>query len=84
MNHKQLFIEFVRGMLDSGMMLLGKAKNPSTGEIYKDLESARKTIDMLMMIQFKTKDTLDSEEKQILNAAITALHINFIQEEKSN
>jgi hypothetical protein len=80
MNHKQLFIKFVQGMLDSGMVLLGKAKNPATGETYKNLEEAKQTIDMLMMLQYKTKESLDIEEKQVLDSSIQALQLHFIQE----
>lgn len=80
---KDLFLQFVFGLMQSGMMQLGKIVNPVTGKIEKDLSAAQSTIDLLMMLREKTRGNLDKTESDMLNNAISTLQLNYVDEIES-
>ncbi len=59
---------------------LGKLVNPITGKVEGDLQQAKITIDMLVMIQKKTEGNLADREKQLLDRAIMELQMNYVEE----
>lgn len=54
--------------------------NQVTGEIDRDLESAQVTIDILLMLQDKTKGNLTPTEAKLLEDTISALQDNYAEE----
>jgi hypothetical protein len=79
-----LFINFVMSLAQSGMMQMGKLMNPMTGKIEKDLDGAKSTIDLLMMVRAKTEGNLSKEENDILNSSISSLQMNYVEEMKES
>ena len=75
-------MQLVAGLQSSAWMLLGKIANPLTGKLVKDLNAAKETIDVLLMLQEKTKGNLDDEESKLLSNAIQQLQINYLEEIK--
>lgn len=61
------------------LLALGQFGNPSTGEVYLDLESAKYAIDLLAVLQEKTKGNIDEEEKGHLEDALQQLRLVFVQ-----
>ncbi|MGD1048728.1 MAG: DUF1844 domain-containing protein [Candidatus Krumholzibacteriaceae bacterium] len=61
---------------------LGKLVNPITGNVERDLRQARITIDMLAMIREKTAGNCEQDEKRLLDAVVTELQMNYIDETK--
>ncbi|MCX5752477.1 MAG: DUF1844 domain-containing protein, partial [Candidatus Krumholzibacteria bacterium] len=61
---------------------LGKLVSPITGKVERDLRQARITIDMLVMIREKTAGNLLPEEQRIINAVLTELQMNYLDESK--
>ena len=59
---------------------LGKIINPITGELERDLQQARITIDMLQMIQKRTLGNLTNYEKVFLDRVVLELQMNFVDE----
>jgi hypothetical protein len=59
---------------------LGKLVNPITGNVERDLRQARITIDMLAMIREKTAGNCEPDEKRLLDAVVTELQMNYIDE----
>lgn len=59
---------------------LGKMPDETSGEIQRDLESAQVTIDILLMIQDKTKGNLTNTEARLLSDTISALQANYAEE----
>jgi len=78
-----IFMQFVMGLSQSGMMQLGKIMNPMTQKIEKDLNAASATIDMLCMLREKTKGNLGKSEEEILNSSISTLQMNYVDEQKA-
>ena len=64
------------------MMGLGKLQNPATGEIDRDLSSAKYAIDTLNMLEKYTKGNLPQELKGFLDQTLTTLRLNYADEKK--
>ena len=62
---------------------MGKIKNPVTDKIEKNLDAASMSIDMLSMIQEKTKNNLDDYENKLLEQSLKDLKMNFVFEKNS-
>jgi len=60
-------------------MLLGKTPHPETGKTVCDLEAARLFIDMLEMLEFKTKGNLTQEEAGLLKQSLMSLRMAFVE-----
>jgi hypothetical protein len=61
---------------------LGKLVNPVTGQMERDLRQAQNTIDMLAMIREKTAGNCEPDEKRLLDAVITELQMNYVDESR--
>jgi len=77
---KAQFRMFIVGIANSAMQQLGKIMNPLTGKIERDLGSAKATIDLIRMLQVKTKGNLSREEQQLLDRALSNLQLNYVDE----
>jgi len=77
------FLDLVGLFSTQGMMALGKLANPATGKAEKNLPAARLFIDMLDMLERKTKNNLTPDETKILRSALTDLRLMFVEEAKS-
>ena len=61
-------------------MNLGLAKPPGETEAKVDLRLAKHSIDMLEMISDKTAGNLSGEERRHLDAVLTELRMNYVDE----
>ena len=79
-----LFIQLV--MMFQGMALqnLGKVMNPMTNQIERNLEQAKNMIDLLGMLDEKTKGNLTDNEQRLLEHALFELRMNYIDELKKD
>jgi hypothetical protein len=59
-------------------MALGLAPHPQSGKTEIDLTMARFNIDMLEVLQEKTKNNLLKEESDFLNNLIADLHLKYV------
>jgi hypothetical protein len=64
------------------MMYLGKMVRPDTGQLERNLDAAKFTIDLLGMLEEKTKGNLTDEENNLLQQVVTTLRLNFVDEKK--
>ncbi len=64
------------------MQQMGKVASPISGEIERNLEAARATIDTLSMLEEKTKGNLSSDEGKFLSSVLYQLRLNFVDETK--
>jgi hypothetical protein len=62
------------------MMLLGKIANPVTGEVDRSLDAARWHIDLLAVMEDRTRGNLDADEARLLRSVLTTLRLNFVEE----
>lgn len=76
------FLSFVFSLGSSVLMYLGDAPNPETGQVEKNLAMARETIDVLAMLQEKTKGNLTPEEDRFLGSLLYDLRLRFVEANK--
>lgn len=74
-----LFAQLVMQHTSMAMIFLGHSPNPQTGQTAQDLDHARYFIDLLEMIEAKTKGNLDKQEEAILKQSLTALRLAFVE-----
>ena len=76
------FATFVVSLSSSALIHLGIATDPMTGEQKKDLPIAKQTIDMLAMLQEKTRGNLTEEEAQLMESMLYDLRMRYVAESK--
>ena len=75
-----LFMQLVFMFQTAAMQQMGKVINPLTKKIEKDLSQAKFSVDMLGMIEERTKGNLSDEEKKILDHILFELRMNYVDE----
>lgn len=76
------FPTFVLSVASAAMMGLGLAPRPDSGKQQVDLELARQNIDLLEMIQGKTKGNLSDEEHKLLERVLFEVRTKFLEVSK--
>jgi hypothetical protein len=74
------FYTFVLSLASSAFVHLGDAPHPETGEAApQQLGLAKQVIDILAMLEVKTKGNLTQEEERFLENLLTDLRFRFVQ-----
>jgi len=73
----------VLSLSHSVLLNLGDAPDPATGERVVDLPLARQTIDLIALLQEKTRGNLSGEEERVLSQALFDLRMRFVEVVKS-
>ncbi len=81
--HQLLFTQLVIMFHAATMQQLGKVKHPVTEKIEKNIEAAENTIDILDMLQAKTKGNLAPDEEALLTQILQELKLAYVQEKPS-
>src|SRR3954469_23362476 len=76
---KPSFEELVRMLATQAMLYLGAFPDPETGRRLVSLELAQFNIDMLTMIEDKTKGNLGEAEKQFITRMLYELRMQFAE-----
>ena len=79
---EQSFMYLVSTFQSSAWIAMGKMKNPMTDKVEQNLDQASFYIDLLNMMQAKTKGNLSEYEEQMLINTVSELKLNFIEEKK--
>jgi hypothetical protein len=72
------FATFVLSLSHSVLVHLGEAPHPE-GEAQKNVPLARQTIDLLGLLEEKTKGNLTGEEERLLSQVLYDLRMRFIE-----
>ncbi len=72
------FLFLVGTLYLQGAMALGLMPNPISGKAEVKLNQAKHAIDLLAMLQEKTKGNLESEEAEELDAALHQLRMAYV------
>jgi hypothetical protein len=76
------FPTFVLSLGSSALMHLGEVERPQTGKLEKDLGMAKHTIDLLSMLQEKTRGNLTPQEAQLLESLLFDLRLRYVSAAK--
>jgi hypothetical protein len=74
------FSTFIFSLNSSVYVQLGLLEDPATGEKGKDLPMAKQTIDILAMLEEKTRGNLATEEEQMLKHMLYDLRVLYVKE----
>jgi len=72
------FSTFVLSMASSAFYHLGDIPDPMTGQKQENLPAVKQTIDILIMLQEKTKNNLDAEEAKLMEQLIYELQVKYV------
>ncbi len=72
------FPSYILTYYTQGLVLLGEVPNPYTSKKEENLDAARHTIDILTMLQGKTRGNLTPEEDQLLDNVLYELRMKFM------
>ena len=81
-NVSALFVQLVLSFQAAAWQQMGKITNPLTGKIERSLEMAKNSIDILGMIEEKTRGNLTEDETKFLRHILTELRMNYVEEMK--
>ncbi|MDO8527985.1 MAG: DUF1844 domain-containing protein [Deltaproteobacteria bacterium] len=76
------FMTFVFSLAASAQVHLGSVPNPSTGKPEKNITLAKQTIDLLGVLEEKTRGNLTPEETELLKKILSDLRLQFLEASK--
>ncbi|MGH7724117.1 MAG: DUF1844 domain-containing protein [Candidatus Eiseniibacteriota bacterium] len=79
-----LMMSLALGLAQAAYQQMGKVKNELTGNIERNLEAARITIDTLAALEQRTRGSRTEEETQIFQRSLTELRLNYVDEVKKS
>ena len=74
------FATFIASLNASALVNLGAIADPATGKMEKNLAIAKQTIDIMSMLQEKTKGNLATDEESILKSILYDLRLMYVRE----
>ena len=75
-----LFVALVRDFESMAMVGFGKLVDPVTQKAERNLDSAKIAIDMLGMLDDKTRGNLNDNESALMRQVLTNLRLNYVDE----
>ncbi len=74
------FIGFVLSLASTAAVHFGDVENPVSGHVgVPDLQAAKQMIDILSLLEQKTKGNLTAEERSVLEQVLYELRMRFVQ-----
>jgi len=73
------FSSFILSLYSSGLVQLGKVEDPSTGKTALNIDLAKHTINIIAMLEEKTRGNLTEEENSLLEALLSEIRIAFVE-----
>ncbi len=77
------FATFVLSLSHSALMHLGEAPDPETGSVERNLTLARQSIDLIGMLEEKTKGNLTGDEERLIGQILYDLRMRFVELSKT-
>ena len=73
------FATFVLSLSHGALVHLGDAPDPSGHVSQPNLELARQTVDLLALLEEKTRGNLTGQEEHVLSQALYDLRLRFVE-----
>jgi hypothetical protein len=77
------FHTFVLSLGSSALLHLGELEHPDMGAPQKDLAMAKHTIDILVMLEEKTRGNLSPAEEKLIGSLLYDLRLRYVEAQKS-
>ena len=76
------FVTFVLSLASSAFVHMGDAPHPDSGSAEENLALAKQTIDILGMLEQKTKGNLTADEEKFLENLLADLRIRYVEKSR--
>jgi hypothetical protein len=73
------FLGYISGLVMAAAVYLGDQRDPMTGLTAVNLTSAGHAIDVLTMLQEKTRGNLTDDEERFLDGALYELRMKYVE-----
>lgn len=73
------FSTFILSMYSSALVHLGEITDPATGKLEQNLDMAKQTIELLRMLEEKTRGNLDNEEVNLTKSLLHELRLTYVR-----
>ena len=77
------FATFILSLNHSALLHLGEAPDFESGKVEKNLPLARQTIDLIAMLEDKTKGNLTGDEERLVGQILYDLRIRYVEQSKT-
>ncbi|UCD86402.1 MAG: DUF1844 domain-containing protein [Desulfobacterales bacterium] len=74
------FSTFIFSLSSSALLHFGEIQDPTTGAKKKNLPMAKHTIDILAMLEEKTRGNLSPDEEQLVQNILYDLRLRYVKE----
>jgi hypothetical protein len=74
-----LFGGLVESLASQALMFMGAMRDPMTGQAHQDFQQAQAMIEMLGMLDEKTKGNLSKEESEMLKQVLDEVRMHFVR-----
>ena len=81
--HSAMLAQLVMMFTSATLQHLGKLVNPATNKAEINLDAAQASIDMLDMLEVKTRGNLKPDEARMLKESLTQLKLNYVETQQS-
>ncbi len=78
------FSSFILSLATSALVQLGQEADPNSGKISVDLSNARQSIDLLTLLEEKTRGNLTQEEESLVQRLLYTLRMKCISVEQDH
>ncbi|MBI1848824.1 MAG: DUF1844 domain-containing protein [Planctomycetes bacterium] len=73
------FLVFISTLASQALLALGEIEHPATGKVEIDLPQAKYTIDLLQLLQDKTKGNRTDDESRAIEAYLYDLRMKYVR-----
>jgi len=73
------FATFVLSLSHSALMHLGEAPHPDDGRVERNLPLAKQNIDLLGLLEEKTKGNLTGDEERLLSQVLFDVRMRYLE-----
>jgi hypothetical protein len=77
--HSAMFAQLVMMFASAAMQQMGKLVSRESGKAQVDLDAAQSSIDILDMLEAKTRGNLSADEEQMLKQTLSSLKLTFVE-----
>ncbi len=76
------FSTFIFSLNTSALLHLGEVPDPATGKQQEDLTMAKQTIDLIAMLEEKTRGNLTTDEENLVKHILYDVRLRYVQKTK--
>jgi hypothetical protein len=74
-----LFGSLVESLASQALMFMGAMRDPMTGQAHQDFQQSQTMIEMLSMLEEKTRGNLAKEENEMLKQVLDEVRMHFVR-----